>query len=128
MATFCKNASGVALDGFDPVSYFEEGGPKLGSKEFAFRWQDVDWHFTSAAHRDQFTQAPEKYAPQFGGECVFAASFGGHAPGSPRAWKVRDGKLYFTANALIGSLVNTFQGRFGAAHAKWKPLGVRGQL
>ncbi len=117
---YCSNASGVALDGIDAVSYFE-GSPQPGSKEFSFRWQEVDWHFASAAHRDQFAQAPEKYAPQFGGECVFAGSFGGHAPGSPKAWAVRDGKLYFMANGFIRGVVSTFPGRFSAAHRNWKP-------
>jgi YHS domain-containing protein len=117
---YCKNASGVALDGLDAMSYHEPGGPQAGSNEFSFKWQGVDWHFANAAHRDQFAQQPEKYAPQFGGECAFAASFGGHAPGNPRSWQVQEGKLYFMANGFIRGVVGTFKGRIPAAHQKWK--------
>jgi hypothetical protein len=120
MSDFCKNASDVALDGLDAVSYFEEGGPKLGSAEFSFRWNDATWQFATAAHRDLFSKSPDKYAPQFRGECAFAASFGGHAKGSPKAWKVVDGKLFFAANGVVRGILSTFPGRFAAALGKWK--------
>jgi hypothetical protein len=43
---------------------------------------------------DAFVQAPEKYAPQFGGYCSWAVAHGYTADGDPEAWKIVDGRLY----------------------------------
>jgi hypothetical protein len=84
---------GVAVGGYDAVSYFS-GEPAEGSKDMSVRWKDAEWRFSSAANRDAFTAAPEKYAPQYGGYCAFAVSKGATAKGDPTAWTVSGGKLY----------------------------------
>ena len=85
---------GVAIDGWDPVAYFTDGKPVEGSKEFVHEWNGATWRFASAAHRDLFAQAPEKYAPQYGGYCAWAVSQGYTADIDPEAWKIQDGRLY----------------------------------
>ncbi|MGE0640590.1 MAG: YHS domain-containing (seleno)protein [Thermoanaerobaculia bacterium] len=85
---------GLAIDGYDPVAYFLDGRPVEGKKEFATSWQGATWRFASAEHRDLFTAAPEKYAPQYGGYCAWAVSQGYTAGIDPDAWTVRNGKLY----------------------------------
>ena len=65
---------GVAIEGTDPVAYFEDGQPLAGSSEFEHEWLGATWRFASAEHRDAFAAAPEKYAPQYGGYCVWAVS------------------------------------------------------
>ena len=69
---------GVAIDGYDPVAYFTDGRPVEGSKEFDDDWNGATWRFASAAHRDLFAAAPEKYAPQYGGYCAWAVVAGLH--------------------------------------------------
>jgi hypothetical protein len=59
--------SGVALEGFDPVSYFLGDGPKPGLPEYELVWSGVAWRFASAANREAFRRDPEAYAPRFGG-------------------------------------------------------------
>ena len=61
------NWQGVAIKGYDPVAYFTMGEPVKGIKEFEIQWKGAKWRFSSAAHRDLFTDNPEKYAPQYGG-------------------------------------------------------------
>ena len=92
---------GVALGGFDAVSYFSDGGPVMGSADFETTWSGAKWRFANAADRDAFVAAPEKYAPQYGGYCAYAVAKGGTAPADPTAWKVVDGKLYLNYSQSI---------------------------
>jgi YHS domain-containing protein len=90
------NASftGTAIEGYDPVAYFNEGRPVEGKSEFSQEWMDATWYFASAENRDLFAADPEKYAPQYGGYCAWAVSQGYTANIDPQAWKVVDDKLY----------------------------------
>jgi YHS domain-containing protein len=92
---------GVAIKGVDPVAYFTESAPVQGSDQFAYDWQGVTWHFSSAENRDKFAANPEEFAPQYGGYCAYAVSQGGTAPIDPDAWKIVDGKLYLNVNKSI---------------------------
>ncbi|MEO8195370.1 MAG: YHS domain-containing (seleno)protein [Thermoanaerobaculia bacterium] len=85
---------GVAIDGWDPVAYFTDSKPVEGNKQFTFEWNGAIWHFASAAHRELFVQAPEKYAPQYGGYCAWAVSQGYTADIDPQAWKIEGGRLF----------------------------------
>jgi YHS domain-containing protein len=86
--------SGSAIEGYDPVAYFEEGQPVEGDSEHSFEWMGATWYFASAANRDRFAADPEKYAPQYGGYCAWAVANGYTAKIDPQAWAVVDDKLY----------------------------------
>ena len=60
---FTGLVSGVAVGGYDPVSYFTQNKPVRGSKEFTARHDGVSWWFASAANRDAFLANPDRYAP-----------------------------------------------------------------
>ncbi len=92
---------GVALDGYDAVAYFTDGRPVEGSKEFTFDWQGATWRFATAAHRDLFAAAPEKYAPQYGGYCAWAVAHGYTADIDPEAWSIVEGRLYLNYSLEI---------------------------
>src|SRR5690242_21850637 len=89
-----KSGSGVAIKGYDAVAYFTDSKPVKGSPEFSHQWNGATWQFASAAHRDEFAKAPEKYAPQYGGYCAYGVSQNHTAPIDPEAWTVIEGKLY----------------------------------
>ena len=86
--------SGVALDGYDPVTYFTEAEPRPGSPEFEFYWGGVPWYFASDANRDVFIRAPDVYAPQFGGYCAMSLARGYLSDGNPRVFAIHQMKLY----------------------------------
>lgn len=88
------SADGAAIRGTDAVAYFKEGQPVKGKAEFSHSWNGATWLFSSAANRDAFAADPEKYAPQYGGYCAYAVSYGSTAPIDPAAWSIVDGKLY----------------------------------
>lgn len=91
----------LAVDGYDAVAYFTDGKPVEGKKEHSYEWKGATWRFASAAHRELFAAAPEKYAPQFGGYCAWAVSQGYTADADPESWKIVDGKLYLNYNKKV---------------------------
>lgn len=86
--------TGVALDGLDPVSYFTESEPVPGSPDHEHVWAGVPWYFASAANRAVFMQAPEIYAPQFGGHGLTGLSRGFLTDGNPHIYTVFSNRLY----------------------------------
>jgi hypothetical protein len=86
--------SGVALYGFDPVSYFLGEGPKAGSAEYEALWNGVAWRFSSAANREAFLRDPEIYEPRFGGYDATAVAQGLTVRANPWLSVVRPDGLY----------------------------------
>lgn len=86
--------SDLAVSGYDPVAYFEEGRPVAGDRRWSFEWQGATWRFASQAHLDRFKADPEAFAPRYGGYCAWAVSQGYTASADPEAWRIVDGKLY----------------------------------
>jgi YHS domain-containing protein len=97
---FTDLVPGVALGGYDATSYFA-GKPMEGDAAITQNWQGVTWRFASSANRDMFVANPEKYAPQYGGHCAFAAAKGALASGDPLAWTVHKDKLYINLSSSI---------------------------
>jgi YHS domain-containing protein len=90
---------GLALRGYDVVSYFD-GKAEPGLATFEATHAGATWRFTSAAHRDRFMQAPDRFVPQYGGYCALGMAHGGAVPTDPAAYTVHDGKLYLNSNRL----------------------------
>lgn len=91
----------VAIHGYDPVAYFDQGRPIEGEKGLATEWRGATWRFASAAHRETFLKDPERYAPQYGGFCAWAMTRGEFADVDPTAWRIVAGKLYLNYDAAI---------------------------
>jgi YHS domain-containing protein len=84
---------GVALEGYDPVSYFNDGKPVKGDPQVVGTFNGALYHFASQEHRATFEADPTKYAPAYGGFCGYAASVGKVRPANPLIWSVVDGQL-----------------------------------
>ncbi|MEM6533017.1 MAG: YHS domain-containing (seleno)protein [Myxococcota bacterium] len=94
-------SDGVAIRGYDPVAYFTEGRPVKGSSEHSTKWSGATWHFSSAANLAKFKSAPERWAPQYGGWCAYAAAANRKAKTEPEAFTIVDGKLYLNYDLNI---------------------------
>lgn len=92
------NTNGIAINGYDPVAYFQLNKATVGNKAITYKWNNVDWQFSSTEHLELFKETPEKYAPQFGGYCAAAVSIGLTAKVDPKSWHIEDGKLYLFFN------------------------------
>lgn len=115
--------TGVALEGYDPVSYFTEPDPVQGLPDYEYVWGGVPWYFASAANRDVFMRNPEVYAPQFGGHCVTSLSRGYLSDGKPRLYAISGMKLYlFYSVANREAFFQSEETSLTAAEGGWTEL------
>lgn len=95
----------VAIDGYDPVSYFKTG-PQKGSAGLSYDYNGVIYHFANAANLAEFKTNPGKYEPVWGGWCGHAMAMRGEKVDiNPECYKIVNGRnvLFFKsfyANAL----------------------------
>lgn len=86
--------AGVGIGGYDPVSYFSNGGPKKGHIMRSAVHDGVTYRFASDTNRKAFEMNPEKYLPAYGGWCAWAlAKLGKKVDIDPLSYKIIDGKL-----------------------------------
>src|SRR5260370_24122993 len=85
---------GVAIKGYDPVSYFTTGRPAQGSPQFATTYKGAVYRFASAANRDRFIATPEKFLPQYGGYCALAIALNTIADIDPDQGAIVRNKAY----------------------------------
>lgn len=114
----------VAIDGYDPVSYFD-GAPKRGNPHLSTSWNGQLWLFASEKYRQLFVASPTRYAPAFEGHCAFAMSLGKIAPSSPKSWLVANDTLYLQKTAMALQLFRLLPGRIQKAHHNWARLRGR---
>lgn len=88
--------TGIAMEGFDPVGFFNEGKAMKGDKAFMAEYQGAMFIFASAENRDLFIANPERYAPAFGGYCTKTLASGKLTPASPLNWTIHGDRLFFT--------------------------------
>ncbi len=111
---------GLAIEGYDAVSYFTDGKAVKGSKEYEHSWQGATWRFASAAHRDAFAADPGKYAPQYGGYCAYAVAQNTTASIDPQQWTVHQGKLYLNYDRKIqATWLEDMAGYIAKADQNW---------
>jgi hypothetical protein len=117
--------TGVALEGYDAVSYFTEPEPLVGKPDYEFTWQGVPWYFATPANRDVFMRNPEIYAPQYGGHCVMSLSRGFLSDGKPRLYAIERMKLYlFYSVANREAFLAGQDVAVRLADANWGTLGA----
>jgi YHS domain-containing protein len=86
--------SNLALSGYDSVAYFTENKPVKGKSAHSTQYKGAEWRFKSAEHLALFVVDPNKYAPQYGGYCAWAAAHNSASKGDPLAWTIYEDKLY----------------------------------
>ncbi len=117
---------GVAAGGYDVVAYAEAGRAEAGSPRYTHNWKGATWRFASAARRDSFAAAPEKFAPAYGGHCSWAASQGYKASGDPLQWRIVGGRLFLNYNADIHERwQKDMPGFIAAADRSWPAIADR---
>lgn len=123
---YTRPMSSLGAGGYDVVAYFTEGAPVAGSPAFVHRWKGATWRFASAAHRDAFVQAPERYAPAYGGHCAWAASQGYRAAGDPRQWRIVEGRLFLNYDANVQRIwQSNIAGFIAAGDRHWPALAAQ---
>lgn len=87
---------GLAIKGYDPVSYFNEGGakPVKGLETITATHAGATYRFANQANAELFKANPDKYAPTYGGWCAWAVAKGKKVSIDPTAYIVDEGQLY----------------------------------
>ncbi|MEZ6013606.1 MAG: YHS domain-containing (seleno)protein [Planctomycetota bacterium] len=94
-APFNVDEAGLGLHGYDPVTYFPEGGgvPRVGSSDITSHHQGVTYRFVGLANRDRFHANPERYVPLYGGWSAWGMVDGQQMDIDPTSFLVEDGHL-----------------------------------
>ncbi|MDW8849391.1 YHS domain-containing (seleno)protein [Flavobacterium sp. MMLR14_040] len=99
----------VAIQGYDPVAYFNQAKAIKGKKEISALYQGVIYKFSSNENKDAFLKNPSKYEPQYGGWCAYAmGSSGGKVEINPETFKIIDGKLYLFYNEYFNNTLKSW--------------------
>jgi hypothetical protein len=115
--------SGVAIEGFDPVVYFLDGKPGLGSAEFEATQAGAVWRFQNEGNRASFLAHPEVYGPQFGGYDPTDVARGVAIAGNPRFFVISAQRLYLFSLEANRDAFAADPGRFlDEARKRWSAL------
>lgn len=99
----------VAIQGYDPVAYFNPGKAIKGKNELSASYQGVIYKFSSNENKQEFLKNPSKYEPQYGGWCAYAlGSSGEKVEINPETFKIIDGKLYLFYNAYFNNTLKSW--------------------
>lgn len=114
---------GTAVGGYDSVAYFTQGQAVPGRADITLEYAGATWRFASEDNRAAFAANPDRYAPQYGGHCAFAAAKGQLAKGDPEAWHIENGKLYLNFNKQVQKMwFKDMQLYIQQADANWPKL------
>lgn len=90
--------SKLAIEGYDPVSYFD-GKPLEGKSDLIHADRGIVYRFFTQANLAKFKANPEKYQPAYGGWCAYAmGETGEKVKVDPETYKIVEGKLYLFYN------------------------------
>lgn len=110
VATFAQNpvnpkhlnlTKQVAIQGYDPVAYFESNKAIEGKKEITSAYNGAVYQFSSESNKEIFLKNPSHYEPEFGGFCAYGMSEGYEAPVKPEAFTIVKNKLYLNYNLKV---------------------------
>ncbi len=94
----------LAIEGYDPVAYFPEGGgkPTKGNEKFSLDHDGITYRFASQANLDRFRADPAKYEPAHGGWCSYAMGAKGEkVEVDPKSYVVSDGRLFLFYKSIF---------------------------
>jgi len=128
--SFNLDSNGLALQGYDPVSYHNQG-PEKGKKEYSFEYDGVTYQFSSQENLQTFTAAPTTYLPAFGGWCAWAMLEGEKVEVDPETYKIINGTSYLFYNSFFSNTLSRWNSRANSeteevlvkkAQSEWRKL------
>ena len=99
----------LAINGYDPVSYFTQKAPQKGTSSKAANLEGISYYFSSDKNKQLFLANPKMYEPQYGGWCAFAmGKTGEKVEVDPETYKIVDGKLYLFYNKYFTNTLKSW--------------------
>jgi YHS domain-containing protein len=102
--------NGLAIGGYDLVSYFISIKPVKGYSEFASEHNGAKYLFSTADNKKKFNENPDMYLPQYDGYCALAIGTTAKKISiDPETYRITDGKLYlfFNGKSFSGTVFNS---------------------
>jgi YHS domain-containing protein len=122
-AKHINQKNNVAIQGYDPVAYFESSKAIIGKKEINSEYKGTIYQFSSESNKVLFLKNPEYYLPQFGGFCAYGMSEGYEAPIQPDAFTIVDNKLFLNYNLKVKEIWSTERTvRIEKATVNWEKI------
>ncbi len=118
-------AGSLAISGYDPVSYFSEGGgvATQGLAEFTLEYKKVVYQFSSKKNLDTFLKKPKKYEPTYGNWCAYAMAYNQKVDVNPKLFTISGNRLHLfiseSAKLDFDANIPAFERR---ADANWKKI------
>lgn len=122
---------GLAIKGYDPVSYFNEGGgkPVKGLETITATHAGETFRFATQANADLFKANPDKYVPTYGGWCAWAVAKGKKVSIDPKAYIVDEGQLYlFYSDDQVDDWKKARDASRTKADAKWMEIAKESRV
>jgi len=102
--------SRLAIEGYDPVAYFPEGGgmPQRGQRDLQYEHGGVRYQFATPENLSRFKNNPARYEPAHGGWCSWAMIDGEKTEANPESFIVKADRLFLF-----------YDGAWGDTRAMW---------
>jgi YHS domain-containing protein len=118
---------GVAIRGYDPVSYFSHNKALKGKEELSYSYHGIKYNFATETNRRLFQTDPVKYEPQYGGWCAYAMGHdGSRVEIDPATFKIINGKLFLFYNRFFNNTLKSWNqdeaGLQAKADANWQKI------
>jgi hypothetical protein len=114
--------TGLALNGFDPVSYQFGGRPVAGRPDYELVLDGIVWRFASAANRAAFKDAPGVYAPAFAGFDPVGVAAGVAVDSDPSRFAVIGSRLFLFRSDENRRHFLQDRALLGMAEARWSAV------
>ncbi|RYE35161.1 MAG: hypothetical protein EOP23_01605 [Hyphomicrobiales bacterium] len=115
-------STGLAIKGFDPVSYRLGAQPLAGRAEYELIVNGFVWRFASQANLEAFRDAPEIYTPAFGGFDPTGVANGVAVESDPRQFAVVGSRLFLFRSADNRQRFLREAGLLAQAESRWKAV------
>lgn len=115
-------AAGLAISGFDPVSYRLGTKPAAGRAEYELIQDRFVWRFASQANLEAFRDAPEIYTPAFGGFDPTGVANGIAVDSDPSQFAVIGSRLFLFRSADNRQHFLQNAGLLAQAESRWNAV------
>ncbi|TAH09829.1 MAG: YHS domain protein [Sphingobacteriia bacterium] len=116
---FNTNKSGLAIQGYDPVAYFENNKAIEGKESINLLVDGIFYRFSSTQNKELFRANPAKYEPQYGGWCAYAMGASNEKVEiDPATFKILNGKLYLFYHTWVNNTLTKWNKEEATLKAK----------
>ena len=116
-------ATGLALYGYDPLTYVVDGKARLGKPDYEKRWAGVTWRFVNIGNQKAFADAPDFYCPRYGGYDALGITRGHATAGKPVIFEVHENRVYlFYSHANRHVWLDARDAHIARADQRWSKV------